>query len=96
MKKMLSAAGFLLGLALAHTSCQAPAPPAPKSELIGFDQKSAVRKLETAKPTSQQVAQRKVVARPVTPGIIYGSTGLFIEKPHLCKVKYGRHRWVMV
>jgi len=96
MKKMLLAAGSLLGIALAQTSCQAPAPPAPKSEPIAAGPQATARKSEPTKPTSQPVTPRKVVAQPAAPGIIYGPSRLFIEKPHPRKVKYGRHRWVLV
>jgi hypothetical protein len=96
MKKMLYAAGALLGAALAQTSCQAPAQPAPKSEPIEagtYTQHVAPRKSEPAKPT-QAVAPRKVVVRqaPLFPA----NFTRFIEKPHLRKVKYGKRRWVLI
>ncbi|MGI4742846.1 MAG: hypothetical protein ACRYG7_47415 [Janthinobacterium lividum] len=87
MKKMLLTASALLGAALAHTSCQAPAPPAPKAEPIAVGQQTATRQSEPAKSTNQPAAQQKVVARPAAPGIFYGPSRLFIEKPHLRKVK---------
>jgi hypothetical protein len=97
MKKMLLAAGSLLSLALAQTSCHAPAPPAPKSEPIAAGNHThqvAARKSEPAKPTSQPSAPRQVVVRQA-PLASLGFTR-FIEKPHLRKVKYGKRQWVLV
>jgi hypothetical protein len=94
MKKMLLAAGSLLGLALAQTSCQAPAPPAPKSEPIAVGSQATARQSKPAKPTSQPAAPRKAVVRQA-PLASLGFTR-FTEKPHRRKVKYGRHRWVLV
>jgi hypothetical protein len=48
------------------------------------------RKPAPAKPTSQPVAQQKVVVRQA-PLASLGFTR-FIEKPHLRKVKYGKRR----
>ena len=97
MKKVLYAAGALLGAALAQTSCQAPSQPAPKSEPIEastYTHHVVPRKSEPVKPTSPPMAQRKVVLRqaPLFPT----SFTRFIEKPRLWKVKYGKRRWVLV
>lgn len=54
----------------------------------------ASRKPAPAKPVSQPVAQRKVVAQAPLAFPALGPR--FIEKPYLRKVKYGKHRWVMV
>jgi hypothetical protein len=52
------------------------------------------RKPAPTKPTSQPAPQQKVVVRQA-PLASVGFTR-FIEKPHLRKVKYGKHRWVLV
>lgn len=46
-----------------------------------------------AQPAAPQAAPRQVAIRPFVP---MPSFVHFIEKPHLRKVKYGKHRWVMV
>ncbi|RZJ94927.1 MAG: hypothetical protein EOO60_01860 [Hymenobacter sp.] len=51
MKKMILAAGALLGAALAQASCQAPAQPAPISEPIAIGQQATARKPAPAKPS---------------------------------------------
>ena len=68
----------------------------PPSRSRIYTHQVAAHKSEPAKPTSQVAAQYKVAARPAAPGIIYGPNRLFIEKPHLRKVKYGKRRWVLV
>jgi hypothetical protein len=52
------------------------------------------RKSAPSKPTTQSVAQQKMIAKAV-PMVPVGFTR-FIEKPYLRKVKYGKRRWVMV
>jgi hypothetical protein len=92
--RFLLAASALLGAAMAQTSCQAPAPPAPKSEPIAAGQPATAHKPVPAKPASPAVAPRKVVVRqaPLFPA----SFTRFIEQPPRRKVKYGRHRWVLM
>lgn len=94
MKKMLLAASALLMAGLGQTSCQAPSAPAPKSEPIDAVRPPSASKPAPAKPATPAVAPRQVVLRqaPLMPA----SFARFIEKPHRRKVKYGRHRWVLV
>ena len=94
MKKMLLSAAALLMAGIGQTSCQAPAAPAPKVEPIDAVRPPSANKPVPVKPAIPAVAPRQVVLRqaPLFPA----SFTRFIEKPHQRKVKYGRHRWVLV
>jgi hypothetical protein len=98
-KKYLLLGASLLGLSLAGQQAASTAPqPAASLTAQDVEQVAAdidqVRKPTPAKPTSQPVAQRKVVAS--APPLFERSAVRFIEKPHLRKVKYGKRRWVIV
>jgi hypothetical protein len=88
--------GLLAGGAINHTAPEEPAQMVAKAEQGPqyVSRTFSTRKPAPAKPTSQPVPQQKVVVRQA-PLPSAGFTR-FIEKPYLRKVKYGKHRWVLV
>jgi hypothetical protein len=100
-KRLLSLAaafgGLLAGGAINHTTSEEPAQMVTNKVEQGPQYVSRTfhtRKPAPAKPTSQPVPQQKVVVRQA-PLASLGAVR-FIERPGPRKVKYGKHRWVMV
>lgn len=95
MRKILSSAAVLLGAMALATSSQAP-PEAPeaKAESATVAHEFTARKPAPAKPASQPITQRQVVIQRTD--FDPNCFGRFVERPGRRRVKYGKHRWVIV
>ena len=94
MRKIFLAAGAALGAGLAGPMTGTPTPaaaaPAPAEQAAP----AITRHPTPQKPAAQPAAQRQVTVR-AQPGFA-DLPFRFIEKPGRRKVKYGKHRWVIV